>query len=192
MKRIIPIMLLILAPILIVACVTDNSKAETFLEYFASRPIASVVSPETDYLLLSQNGATYKAHPSQIYPYALSTEVNGSTSATLTIAQMSGTQITNYQQTAPAVLILGSSAPQQGMAFTATVGKMSGVAWKFQAYSTGRINLDGSFLNARQSVMPLSPVLGSSIACRTYRSTLHPAFPYEWLCLSALGSWVIQ
>ena len=120
-------------------------------------------------------------------PALTAAEVDGSaTIATLTAGQASRTVLTNYNQTADAVI--GLAIPARGLAFVAVVGKAGNNKWAFKSYSTSQIMLDGTALTARMSAKLATPAVGNYISCWTFRSTSHTAWQYQWLCRTGLGS----
>ncbi len=116
--------------------------------------------------------------------YGLIDEIAKSTTATLTIAEVSGVLINNFGQTTRSTLTLPIAA--EGYNFIAQCGT-SGVSTMFKADSDTYIILDGIALDDADKVSIELPALGDHITFWTIQSG---TTTFEWIASSGIGDWI--
>ena len=111
--------------------------------------------------------------------------VDGSANATLTVAQVTGTIISNQGQAAANIALVLPVAVA-GYSFTAVVGTtQAGNTWKFTAGGGDKIYLDGVSGTDGQSAI-VTPTIGNFITFFTFKSG---AGTYDWIAQTGAGTW---
>ena len=111
--------------------------------------------------------------------------VDGSSSGSLSAANVSGTVITNYGQAASDVALALPTAAS-GYSFVGVVGTtQAGNTWKFTADTSDKIYLDGVAGTDNQSVI-VTPAVGNFITLFTFQTG---AGAYDWIAVTGNGTW---
>lgn len=112
-------------------------------------------------------------------------EIVQASSDTLTAAEVKGTQINNYGQTADCDLTLPAAA--EGLHFTVSLGTTVDKYYRIIPASGDTIALDGSSTGADKYVQTASAAKYSTIQFFTIQTG---ATTYEWQAVSSIGNWV--
>ena len=122
---------------------------------------------------------------SGISGYNNANEVDGSANLSASVAQVSGTIISNYGQAASNVTVTLPTAAA-GMNFVGTVGTaQAGNTWKFKAGTNDKIYLDGVAGTDNQSAI-VTPAVGNYITFITFKTG---SATWDWIARSGNGTW---
>lgn len=158
--------------------ITDNDE----IVIFNSESLGKAVV-----ILFSTLKATLKAYFDTLYAggVAKATEVTAASSTTLTVANVSGTIITNYGQ-GTADVIATLPAAESGLNFVATIGTaQASNKWGFRAGTNDKIYLDGVAGSDNQYVK-CTPASGYTITGYTFKNS---DGNYDWIFITGVGTW---
>lgn len=118
-------------------------------------------------------------------------EITKTASATLTTAELSGTNINNYAATATTAIDLTSPAEVAGMNFVLDISTLtSGAGYLgFKASASRKIYLDGVAGSAGGGIKFDDQAIGSFAACKTFRDGSDSG-NYNWQCKTGEGTCV--
>ena len=104
---------------------------------------------------------------------------------TLTAAEVSGTQVSNYGQLAANTQTLPAAA--SGLNFTVVVGTAGAGAVNIKAGASDKIYLDGTALDDGDKASCATPAVGDSLYCVAFQTG---ASAYDWMCNTVTGTWI--
>jgi len=117
--------------------------------------------------------------------YGSLTEVDGSASGALTVANCKNTRINNYGQTTENVALTLPTA-EAGLRFSAVIGTtQAGNTWKLTADTNDKIYLDGIAGTDNQSVI-VTPAISNSLDMYTFQTG---AASWDWIATTVTGTW---
>ena len=115
------------------------------------------------------------------------TFVDGSSSANLTVAQLSSTVIGNPTQSGNVTHIL--PAIEAGLGFDAILGKTAAFVFRLDPNANDSIYLDGVSCADGRYIGLTTVTVGDAISCRAMKTG---ASSYDWACYTAKGAFACE
>ena len=115
------------------------------------------------------------------------TFVDGSSSANLTVAQLSSTIIGNPTQSGNVTHVL--PAIEAGLGFDAILGHTAAFYFRLDPNANDSIYLDGVSCGDGKYIGLTTVTVGDAISCRAMKTG---ASTYDWACYTAKGAWACE
>ena len=115
------------------------------------------------------------------------TFVDGSSSANLTVAQLSSTVIGNPTQSGNVTHVL--PAIEAGLGFDAILGLTAAFYFRLDPNANDSIYLDGVSCGDGKYIGLTTVTVGDAISCRAMKTG---ASSYDWACYTAKGAWACE